>query len=305
MLLGSFAWSCNSSRKPQGDHGVLTVFHAGSLSVPMRNVADAFEKENPGVRVQLEAAGSLTCVRKITELHQKCDILALADFGLIDEMIIPDFARWNILFATNELCLAYTENSRMADRIDAGNWFDILMDKEVHYGRSDPNSDPCGYRTLLALKLASSYDREGKDWSRLLEKDNRFIRSKETDLNSLLESRTIDYMFNYRSVAVQHGFKYLRFSDSVNLGNPELDHWYASAAVEVRGSSPGSLILQRGSSIVYGITIPTDAPNPGLAEKFIRFLLDPDRGRPIFKNSGQNPMEPKYSSKSAPDRDLF
>ena len=300
------ACSCKNHRPNQLlESKVLSVFHAGSLSVPMKNLAASFEKENPGVKVQLEASGSLACVRKITELNRICDVLALADYSLIDELMIPQYAEWNILFATNELCLVYTDKSKKAGEINDRNWFEILMDDEIHYGRSDPNADPCGYRTVLAVNLADRYYQGGKDWQKLLEKDNRFIRGKETDLNALLESQTIDYMFNYRSVAVQHGFKYLQLPDSVNLSNPSLDSWYATARVNIRGTSPGTTVTQKGATIVYGLTIPLNAPNPKLGEKFVQFINDPKKGRIIIEQSGQTAIEPKYSTKSRRDRFFF
>jgi molybdate/tungstate transport system substrate-binding protein len=299
-LIIVFALTLSCKNKPNRitmDNNVLTIFHAGSLSVPMKNLAAAFEKENPGVKVQLEAAGSLACVRKITELNQMCDVLALADFKLIDDLVIPRYAQWNIMFATNELCLVYTEKSKRADEINDRNWFEILMDPGIRYGRSDPDADPCGYRTVLSMKLADRYYHGGKDWAKLLEKDNRFIRGKETDLNALLESLTIDYMFNYRSIAVQHGFKYLLLPDSINLSDPKLDPWYATVQVKVRGTSPGTTITQRGASIVYGMTIPVNAPNPRLAEKFVHFTTDPGQGRLIIEQAGQTAIEPEYSEK--------
>ncbi len=295
-----FLGSChNSQPKKSSESKVLSVFHAGSLSVPLKNMAAAFEKENPGTEVRLEAGGSLACVRKITELNQICDVLALADFNLIDELLIPEYAQWNILFATNELCLVYTDKSRMSDRISRDNWFEILMNSEIRYGRSDPDADPCGYRTVLAMKLADRLYPGGQDWQKLLEKDTRFIRGKETDLNALLESQTIDYMFNYRSVAVQHNFKYITLPDSINLSNPKLDSWYSNATVTVRGTGPGSTATQTGASIVYGLTIPNEAPNPGLAEKFVSFISDPQRGRLIIEQSGQTAINPVYSPKSS------
>jgi molybdate/tungstate transport system substrate-binding protein len=299
MISLIFLANCqNHSRKVKHQKTILTVFHAGSLAVPMKNLARAFEEDNPGVTVRLEAAGSLDCVRKITELNQSCDILALADYSLIDEMLIPEYATWNIRFASNELCLVYTERSRMAGELTTENWFSILMNPDIRYGRSDPDSDPCGYRTLLALQLADLCSPERLDWRSLIEKDTRFIRGKETDLMALLESQTIDYMFNYRSVALQHGFEFLTFPDSINLGNADLESWYQGVSVEVRGSSPGSYVRKSGSAMVYGITVPTAAPHPDLAVKFIDFLTHPDQGLPILVASGQTSIQPSFSEKS-------
>lgn len=301
-LLFCFESCVNHSQRSVKEDNTLVVFHAGSLSVPLKNLADSFSLENPGVNVQLEAAGSLTCIRKITELGRNCDILALADYQLIDELLIPDFADWNILFATNELVIAYTPDSRRSGEINSRNWFNILSDPEVRYGRSDPDSDPCGYRTVLAMQLESMLSPDSLDWQRLLNKDVRFIRGKETDLIALLESKTIDYMFNYRSVAVQHGFKILELSDSSNLSDPHLHTWYSSASTPVRGTSPGSVILQKGAPIVYGLTIPKNSVNPDLAEKFIRFITDAGKGQPIIEQSGQKPILPEFSIRSGPAR---
>lgn len=299
LVLVSANWSChNSQNKKQPVNPVLSVFHAGSLSVPMKNLAAAFKRENPEVTIQLEASGSLSCVRKITELNQICDVLALADFNLIDDLVIPVYADWNILFAANELCLVYQKASHKSDLINTQNWFEILLDPDVRYGRSDPDADPCGYRTVLVMMLADRYYPQGVKWQKLMEKDTRFIRGKETDLNALLESRTIDYMFNYRSVAVQHGFNYLKLPDSINLGNPGLNSWYSTAEIDVRGSSPDSKLRQRGASILYGLTIPLNAPNLALAEKFVRFITDPEKGRIIIEESGQAAIEPLYSTKT-------
>jgi molybdate/tungstate transport system substrate-binding protein len=306
FIISLTVFSCRSRQsKPMNEDHVLSVFHAGSLAVPMRNLAAAFEIENPGVKIQLEAGGSLASLRKITELKQICDVLALADYSLIDELLIPEFANWNILFATNELCLAYTNHSKMSTEINNHNWFEILLNPDVRYGRSDPDADPCGYRTILTLKLADKYYPDGKNWEDLLKKDTRFIRGKETDLNSLLETRTIDYMFNYKSVAVQHGFKYLSLPDSISLGNPALSDWYSSVTVETRGGGPTAKILQTGASIVYGLTVPFNARNPMLAERFIRFVIDPEKGRKIIENSGQRAIDPTYSLKSTNYKELF
>ena len=37
----------------------IIVFHAGSLSVPMKLIAQEYEKQHPGINILLESAGSL------------------------------------------------------------------------------------------------------------------------------------------------------------------------------------------------------------------------------------------------------
>jgi molybdate/tungstate transport system substrate-binding protein len=43
----------------------------------------------------------------------------------------------------------------------------------------------------------------------MVSKNKDFIRPKEVDLVALIESNAIDYMFQYKSVAIQHGLKYI------------------------------------------------------------------------------------------------
>ena len=91
----------------------LIIFHAGSLSVPFKQIAKAFEKKYPEIRVELEAAGSRACARKISDLNKPCDIMASADYKVIDNLLIPEFASWNLKFASNEMALVYSNKSKI------------------------------------------------------------------------------------------------------------------------------------------------------------------------------------------------
>lgn len=265
----------------------LTVFHAGSLSVPLRQIADRFMLEHPEVEVLLEAAGSRHCARKISDLGRRCDVMASADYTVIDELLIPDHALWNIRFAANQMAIVFGDHSRRREEIDAGNWFEILLDPDVHFGRSDPDADPCGYRAVMTMQLAEAHYGVAGLANRLMAKDNRFIRPKETDLLPLLETQAIDYLFLYRSVADQHGLRSLTLPDEINLRSPDLAEHYSAARVEVSGKKPGETIVKIGEPMVYGVTIPTNAAEPGLAIAFVRFLLDADQGMAVMEHNGQ------------------
>ena len=86
----------------------LIVFHAGSLAVPFAEIEQEFEKQYPGADVLREVSGSRTCARKIVDLGRECDVIASADYTVIDELLIPEYAEENIKFATNEMVIMYT-----------------------------------------------------------------------------------------------------------------------------------------------------------------------------------------------------
>ncbi len=276
-----------------GDGGSknLIIFHAGSLSVPVRRLAEAFEKANPGVTVLTEAAGSIHSARKITELGKPCDIMLSADHFVVSSMLIPRYASWNIRFATNEIVIAYRPESKYSSVFRSDNWADILLKDDVIIGRADPDADPCGYRTLFTAILAEGYYGRPGLADSLLGKDKDYIRPKEVDLVALAETGVIDYMFQYRSVAIQHGLRYLELPDEINLSSPGLTEHYAGVSYMIPGEAPGLRTEVRGDYISYSGTILNEAPQKELAMRFFAFMLS-EEGKRIFRECGQEPLQP-------------
>jgi molybdate/tungstate transport system substrate-binding protein len=194
------------------------------------------------------------------------------------------------------MVIAFKPESHKADQINSSNWSEILSNEEVRYGRSDPNSDPCGYRTVISLKLAEKIHKIPGMADSLLRKDQRYMRPKETDLIALLETRSIDYFFIYRSVATQHKLSYITLGDSINLKNPDLDAWYKTEWVAINGKKPGEKIKQYGEAMIYGLTIPKNTPNQQLAEEFAAFVLNKDKGQKILEENGQPSLIPSFTS---------
>ena len=273
----------------------LVIFHAGSLSVPFKMISDEFTKIHPNVKIYRESAGSRACARKITDLHQEADIMASADYTVIDKLLIPEFADWDIRFASNEMAIVYHKGSKGASEINSDNWYHILMRDDVVIGRSDPNADPCGYRAVLTMKLAEKHYGINGLAAKMIAKDNEYIRPKETDLLALLESGAIDYIFLYRSVAEQHKLDFVLLPDHINLKKPELTEYYATASVDISGKEPGTFITKIGEPMVYGVTIPKNAPNPEAALAFVKFLLTKNQGMAIMEELGQPSMVPSFT----------
>jgi len=270
----------------------LIVFHAGSLAVPFKQICEEFSRHYPNVKIIREVAGSRACARKITDLHKPCDIIVTADYTVINDLLIPEYAEWNIKFAGNEMVIAFRTDSHIASQTNKDNWYDILLEKDVTFGRSDPNSDPCGYRAVLVIKLAEKfYNKPGLAY-KMLAKDRRYIRPKEVDLLALLEVGELDCIFIYRSVAEQHKLKYIQLEDEINLKRAKFANLYKSVSVRLTGKKPGTFITKTGAPIVYGVTIPNNAPNCKLALTFLSFLLEADKGGAILEKNGQTFMVP-------------
>ena len=298
---------------------VLKVFLAGSLTVPFETIEAKFEADHKTflqeVDVQLEPAASIVCIQKITELGEEADVLASADYDLIPKMMIPNYADWYIVFAKNRMTIAYTENSMYADEINATNWYEILRRSDVKWGFSDPNLDPCGYRTPMVIQLAELEYGDSNIFEDLIEAnsditvsenggiyivnsnitalnpntDRLTIRDKSVELVALVQSGGLDYAFEYSSVAKQHGLTYLELPESIDLSSVAYADTYNKVKIVLTSGT------STGSPVVYGMTIPTNAPNKALAEEWVKYMIN-EYGQGVWTDNGQPPITPAITS---------
>jgi molybdate/tungstate transport system substrate-binding protein len=270
--------------------GPLVVYNAGSLARPLRAALDSFAAGR-GVEIQQENAGSLETARKLTELHKIPDVIALADYEVFPRLLMPAQTSWYAQFARNRMVLAYTPRSRHASAIDGANWWRILLRPDVEVGRANPQLDPNGYRALLVLQLAEQHYRQPGLARRLLDRaPERNVRPKEADLVALLQAGELDYAWSYESLAQAANLSYVRLPHEIDLGTSADSARYAVAKVRVVGSSERDTIEFRGQPIVYGLSIPTRAPHPGLASQFVAFVLS-DEGRRVLRAAKLDALE--------------
>ncbi|MEK7380074.1 MAG: extracellular solute-binding protein [Gemmatimonadota bacterium] len=272
----------------QAPSGPLTVFNAGSLASPFRDLLRGFAALHPGVVVRQESAGSLESARKLTELGKIPDVLGVADFQVIPNLLVPAHAAWYASFARNAMVLIYSDRSIGAAEISQENWWRILLRPGVRTGRSNPALDPNGYRALMSIRLAEQYYREPGLAARLLAAmPERYVRPKESDLTALVQAGELDYSWSYRSIAVTTGLRFLELPAEMDLSDPTLADRYRSVEVRVPGATLAARDSVRmvGEPIVYALTIPIRAPNPVAAAAFVRFVFSPE-GAAILQRHG-------------------
>jgi molybdate/tungstate transport system substrate-binding protein len=295
----------------------LRVLCAGSLMVPFNEMEKEFEAQHPEVDVLIEGHGSIQVIRHVTELYEESDVLVVADYSLIPMMMystkIPDttesYADWHVKFATNTMGIAYTPQSKYADEIDTENWYEILARPDIKLGFSDARLDSCGYRALMVCQLASLYYNDETMFEgitggfsppvtvsenaseyvisvpELLNPVKATLRPSSVRLLALLDSGDIDYAFMYRSMAEQYGLRFLELPPEINLGSEGYSELTEGLKV--------ILAFQRFASIqpefdcqpiVYGITIPSNAPHPEMAIEFASFVIGTEGQRILSDN---------------------
>lgn len=282
----------------------IVVFHAGSLKVPFSQMEKAFEEKYPQYNVVREASGSRAAAKKIYALGRKADVMASADYKVIDNLLIPNHAKFNAKFATNEMVIAYTKNAKYSNEITSKNWPEIFLRQGVRVAHSDPNQDPCGYRSILVTKLAQDFYKIPKFYDRLLgygksytkgeeNKEKIVVRPKESQLLKLIEEDKYDYLYIYKSVAQQHNLNYITLPKEVSLKDNENANFYKTATFDIDGKKAGTYITKKGDAMVYGITVVQNkkASNIKGAVKFVNFVLS-KQGQEIMKKNGQGVISP-------------
>ena len=302
----------------------LKVIYAGSLIVPFEEIEKQFENMHPGVDVQIEGHGSIQAIRQVTDIHKEVDVLAVADYSLIPDMMYAtpsgeDYTDWYVKFATNQMVIAYNNQSKYADEITESNWYEILGRPEVKFGFSNPTLDSCGYRTLMVTQLAESYydnptifddliacnfeptisvTKEGDTYIVFVPEifephaGKVVVRGGSVQLLALLEYGGLDYTFQYKSVAQQHGLRFVELPDQIDLSSREYEDDYKKVNVRLGFQRFSAVDTERvGRPIYYGVTIPRNAPQPELAVEFVKFVIG-KKGQSVLGDLEQPTIQP-------------
>ncbi|WP_336023788.1 extracellular solute-binding protein [Halobellus salinisoli] len=221
----------------------VSILAAGSLNNAFENGLRS-DLETP---IQIEAHGSARVARMVAEGQKDPDIVAVADTALFDGPLRPS---WFAEFATNSVVLAYDSGSDGGERVAAAGsdgWFRPLLDGSVSLGRTDPDVDPLGYRTLFVLELASEhYDTDVDLRAEIPTREQLF---PETQLVSQFETGSIDAAVTYRNMAVERGYEFVELPAAIDLSDPARADDYVTASYEL----PSGTVVS-GGPISYAST---------------------------------------------------
>lgn len=269
------------------DLNSFKVLHAGALRKPIKECIHILKQIYPELNIELDYAGSRVCAKAVSE-GRVVDVIALADYRLFDDMLIPRFVDTSFVFATDQMVLAFDEFSIDSGIINSENWMDVLTDNEkIRFVRSDHNLDPCGYRTLMLWQLAETYYNK-PELGKLLNNSCYKVYPKSLDIAMALLEGKVDYGFSYLSVTKQMNLQYIQFPVEINFSDPRLASYYAKAKVVVEGSYAALETEIVGAPIEFAIAIPKNSNQKEIAQQFIDILTGP-QGEKILEENGLIP----------------
>tara|TARA_A100001037_G_scaffold306698_1_gene354230 strand:- start:10072 stop:11028 length:957 start_codon:yes stop_codon:yes gene_type:complete len=250
-----------SEKRLQGgksfDRESIYFLVAGSLLTSMERGL----KNEVQIPLRIEAHGSVSIAQMVKAGLKNPDIISVSDPILFEGVIKP---KWHVEFATNQMVIAYNKDTDAGKLIaDSGlkKWYEPILEYDMKIGRTDPDLDPLGYRTLFLLDLSEQYYEEANLKEKILSKS---LVLPEIELMSYFEIGGVDVAIVYKNMAVERGYDYVELPSEINLGSPEkVDEWYSKTEYKLQ---TGEKIT--GDVIKYASTIWTEKTDSEVIDVF-------------------------------------
>ncbi|RLN37452.1 hypothetical protein BBJ28_00024780, partial [Nothophytophthora sp. Chile5] len=154
---------------------------------------------------------------------------------------------------------------------------------DMKLGRTDPDADPKGYRTVMAVELAETYYNTSGLVSAILgNATNRDQIFTEENLETYVAAGDLDLGFFYQvEVGSLSGVEFLSLPEEIDMSNPSLNDEYATASYT--NSATGT--VYNGSAAVYTVAILNNATHMEEATEFVTYLLSA-AGQKILADQG-------------------
>jgi molybdate/tungstate transport system substrate-binding protein len=241
--------------------GTVSVAYAGSLiSVMEGPLAEALRAQT-GVQFAGEAKGSKALAHLIAAGLRTPDVFISADPKLLDGLASGNdpFIAGYAVFGSARMVIAYSKSSpqrQLFEEAQRGtrSILDVLADPQVRVGRTDPQLDPKGARTVRVVHLLGMHFHRQDEADRLLAKAQVF---PEEDLAVRVESGEIDAGFFYSTETPGRGFQSLELPGDTNLSQ----------------------------EISYAIAPLRHAAHPAAAKVFVDFVLT-GGGKAVLEQAG-------------------
>ena len=271
------------------------VMYAASLIKTFEDVlGPAFQKES-GYPYEGEGKGSVQVANMIIDGLRTPDFFVSAGTIPIKRLMnnTTSYANWLVKFGSAEMVIAYSPKGRFFSDLDKARrgeiqWYQLLSNPDLKFGRTDPELDPKGYYTIITAELANIFYNDSGIKQRILG-DNRNTKQifPEEILKTILEQGQLDAVSAYKHEAVARGLPYITLPPQINLADPKYVDFYRNGSYTLE--KDGQTVF--GEPIFFSYTIPTTVRNLDGAVSFGDFILSSD-GTTILEDQGLNPITP-------------
>jgi len=270
---------------------ILDVSYAGSMGSMMEGPIKASAAQSLKLEFHGRAQGSSALAQLIVGGSIRTDVFIPVTPGSALTVLRAGKANSAQPVAHTEMVIAYSPKSRFASRFEAlaendknkEEWWKILLEPGLRFGRTDPVTDPQGrniiFTMMLAAKLSKQTDLVEKILGPTINEKQIFT---EPTMMARLQSGELDASSAYKIQPGPLNLPYITLPKDVNLSGQTVhaDHPEVSLSVGGKTYNPEPLI--------YYAAVLKDAPNPKGAAAFVEWLKS-DEGQAIFRRYNYDP----------------
>jgi molybdate/tungstate transport system substrate-binding protein len=260
----------------------LQVAYAGSMGSMMDGGVRPAIAKDLNADLQGRAQGSTGLAKLIEAGNIRPDVFISVTPGPMRTVIAANKAASAIPIARTEMVIAYSSRSQFAadlaksGRTGAKSWWQILEDRNVRFGRTDPTTDPQGLNIIFTMRLAADYyhqpDLADKILGTQLNPQQIYM---EPQVMARLQAGQLDASSAYKTQPDSFGLPFITLPKEINLGDAAMEGEYKKASVTLNGKT------FHPSPLVFYAAVMKDALQAELAARFVTWLQG-DAARAIF-----------------------
>ncbi len=316
-VAGSLGRGGSAAGSPTGN-STFSLLAAGTLSPYFPTLAGDLAAENPGVSAPSATqiyTGSLGITTGITTGIDVADVAALADFRLAPALLEPGSASYEVVFASTPEVLVYNPTIAAFDGINSTNWGSVLLRAVATpgvapFGVWNASTDPNGYNEIFSMMLegmlygggnvSAVYGHFYSGAPGAFARPNPAITRPESEAQaaSLVEEGVVSAAITYRAFSVKFAgphLAYVPFDPIVGLASNSsaalADYARLSTTILSSTGAPEKVVP---APVLFGITVPRDAPNPALGAAFLHLVLSPQGSAVLSENGAFTPIFPGW-----------
>src|SRR6266851_7138498 len=230
--------------------GALDVAYAGSMGSMMEGPIKGAVAAGLHLEMQGRAQGSSALAQLIVGGSIRPDVFIPITPGPMLTVLRAGKANAAQPVAHTEMVIAYNPKSRFAPKFEAAangqeNWWEILQEPGLRFGRTDPVTDPQGRNIIFAMMLAAKLYKQPDLVKKVL---GPAINEKqiftEPTVQARLQSGELDAASAYKIQPGPFNLPYLTLPKEINLSgqNVHADHPDVSLSVGGKTYTPEPLI---------------------------------------------------------------
>lgn len=261
---------------------VLEVAYAGSMGSMMEGPIKTAVSATLHLEMHGRAQGSSALAQLIVGGSIRPDVFIPVTAGPIITVLRGGKAVSAEPVAHTEMVIAYSPKSRFASKFEAAskgqvNWWEILEEPGLRFGRTDPVTDPQGRNIIFTMMLASKRYKQPGLVNRVLGPAvNEKQIFQEQTVEARLQSGELDAASAYKIQPEPFHLPYVTLPKEINLSGPNVHAENPDITLSLNGKT------YTPEPLIYYAAVLKDAPNPTGASAFARWLTG-DSGQAIFR----------------------